>query len=264
MGDFAVNLTAEEALRLDGACRPDVQAIVDRAKTALQLRSSGLSEKEGAMVATILTVAKEKGRLTYDRSPITRCPCCGRHDGYHTYSRAGRYHRKGQPNYSAPKTFMGFDLNRGFVTVQHHISVGYCTDCRGRVEAVLLPLLADERVDCPDHWAAAPHRFRRFDNKTCTACGWEGHEGQMRPRRTLMGDGTYPGGCPNCPAENAPLSRAVIVSRDGFTLVERQAPKAPTPGDQSASAESDASVVEREGSRDRQNPSPPTQQEGEL
>ena len=222
MGEFAIRLTAEEAARLDGHCSPDAQAVVDRAKSVLALAGCGLSEKEAAMVASIVAVAREKGRLTFATTRITSCPCCGRNDGYFPHQRSGKFHRKGQPNYRAPKTFAGYDLDQGFVIVQHHISVGFCETCRPRIEPVLLPLLSEVRADYPDRWQDAPHRYRRFENKVCTACGWEGHEGQMKPLRTLMGDGHYPGGCPSCPAENLPLGRRVIERGEGFTIVERQ------------------------------------------
>lgn len=220
MAEFALELSAAEAALLDGRVSEKAQAVVNRAKDTLALADTGLVEKEAAMVAKIMAVAREKGRLTYSRKPITSCPCCGRRDGYFVYPRHGRYHRKGQPNYSAPKTFMGYGMDEGFVTVQHHISVGYCDTCKPRVDAVLVPLLATIDADYPKYWVEAPHRFRRFENKTCTACGWEGHEGQMRQARTLMGDGFYPAGCPACPAENRILGTSVIKPRDGFTLVE--------------------------------------------
>lgn len=224
MSEFSVSLNASEAMRLDGHCRPEVQVVVERARDTLALAGSGLVEKQAAMVARIVATAREKGRLTFTRTLITSCPCCGRRDGYHVYPRAGRYHRKGAPNFSKPKTFMGYDLDRGFVSVQHHISVGFCETCRPQVEPVLVPLLAKVQVDCPTYWEAAPHRWVRHENKVCTACGWEGHEGEMRQALTLMGDGFYPAGCPSCDAENRPLTRPVIERRDGFTLVERPTP----------------------------------------
>lgn len=224
---FEVKLTASEATLLDGQCRPEVQAVVDRAKDALRLTTAGLAEREAAMVAKIVAVAREKGRVTFSSAPISRCPCCGRSDGYHPHARTGRYHRKGQPNYKTPKLFTGWDLDRGFVTVQHSIYTGFCASCRPRVEPVLLDALSDVRTDTPDHWTGAPHRYRRFDNMHCKSCDWRGHEGQMRPLRTLMGDGTYPGGCPKCPAENTPLGQRRIERAEGFTLVERAAASAP-------------------------------------
>lgn len=225
MAEFTVKLTAAEAVILDGRVSEEAQAVVNRAKDTLALSYSGLAEKEAAMVAKIISVAREKGRLTYSRKAITSCPCCGRRDGYYVHARTGKYHRRGQPNYNSPKTFMGYGMDEGFVTVQHHISVGYCDQCKPRVDPVLLPLLEGIEADYSKHWAEAPHRFRRFDNRVCTSCGWEGHEGQMRQARTLMGDGWYPAGCPNCTAENVPLGRRVIKERDGFTIVDAHANK---------------------------------------
>lgn len=220
MAEFTLELTASEASLLDGRVGDKAQAVVDRAKDTLALSSSGLAEKEAAMVAKIVATAREKGRLTYSRKPIRACPCCGRNEGYYLHTRTGKYHRKGQPNYKAPKTFMGYGMDEGFVTIQHHISVGYCDQCKPRVDPVLLPLLAGIEADYPSYWSEAPHRFKRFDNKVCTACGWEGHEGEMRKARTLMGDGYYPAGCPNCTAANGPLGPWPIKPRDGHTIVD--------------------------------------------
>lgn len=223
MGEFLLSLTAEEAALLDGRVSAAAQSVVERAKEVLALSSSGLSEKEAAMVAEIVATARSRGRLTFAPRRIEACPCCGRRDGYYPHQRSGKYHRKGEPNYKTPKTFAGYDLDQGFIVMQGHIGVGFCETCRERVEAVLLPLLAGVEAEYPERWHGAPQRFRRFDHKRCTACGWEGHEGEMRQFRTLMGDGAYPGGCPKCPAENLPLGRRVIEPRDGFSLVEKPA-----------------------------------------
>jgi hypothetical protein len=217
---FSVALTANELVLLDGQCRDEVQRAVDRAKDTIAIRTAdALEEREAAMVAKILDVARSKGRLTFAQTPIDVCPCCGRKDGYWPYARAGRYHRKGAPNYSAPKVFTGWDLDRGFVTVKNHISVGFCTTCRPRVEPVLASRLLSIQAETPKHWTTVPQRFQRHDNRKCTKCGWEGHEGQMRPLLTLMGNGTYQGGCPSCDAENRFLGSELIAKADGFTLV---------------------------------------------
>jgi hypothetical protein len=36
---------------------------------------------------------------------------------------------------------------------------------------------------------------------------------------TLIGGGTYPSSCPNCPAKNIPLGRTVIETRTGHALI---------------------------------------------
>lgn len=229
MAEFTLELSAAEAALLDGRVGEKAQAVVNRAKDTLALAGSGLVEKEAAMVAKIVEVAREKGRLTYSRKPIKHCPCCGRSDGYYAHKRTGKYHRKGQPNYSAPKVFMGYGMDEGFITIQYHIGVGYCDTCKPRVDPVLLPMLANIEADYPAYWTEAPHRYRRFENKTCKSCGWEGHEGEMRKARTLMGDGWYPAGCPNCPASNGPLGPWPIERRDGYTIVDTRAAITPTP-----------------------------------
>lgn len=227
MSDFTIraDLLPSELVLLDGQVRPEVQAIVDIARTTLALsESDGLSMMEANMVATICDTAAHKGRLSFARAGISRCPCCGRTDGYHLVKRASKYKRKGDRDLGKPKTFAAWDLDRGFVTIKNHIRTGFCESCRDRVEPILCERLANIRVEIPEYWKDAPHRWKRYEISTCTQCGWSGHEGEMRPIRTLTGNGTYPGGCPQCDARNTPLGQQLIRRGDGFVLIERREP----------------------------------------
>lgn len=92
-------------------------------------------------------------------------------------------------------------------------------------KSLLLPVITERLTDIPaelPEQLQAPDapRWKRQARRHCTACGWDGHEGQMRRKRTLFGDGDYPAGCPNCDAENSPLGRHIIELVDGFTVVE--------------------------------------------
>lgn len=216
MAEFTVKLTAEEAKLLDGKVGPEAQAVVSRAIDALTFASLG--EKQAAMVATVLDVARTKGRVTYRATVIRSCPCCGRSDGYWPVKRATRWKRKGQPDYDKPKVFGAYDLDCGFVTVQNHISVGFCSTCGPLVEPVIKERLKAIPCETPAYWPDMPQRFRRWDKMKCGSCGWEGHEGQLRPLRTLFGDGFYQGGCPACSAENAPFAPNIIKRTKGFEL----------------------------------------------
>ena len=88
----------------------------------------------------------------------------------------------------------------------------------------LVPVLAEalRDVDCevPAKLRAegAPKRVR-YQNRRCTECGWEGHEGQMIREQTVLGDGTYPAGCPSCRASNRFLGRTLVEIVDGYTVL---------------------------------------------
>src|SRR5690606_2734789 len=115
----------------------------------------------------------------------------------------------------------GVDLDRGFVTFSGYVWVGACDDCMEQHSDLLRAFLADERVELPVQLSTPGRpRYRRHQNRRCTKCGWSGHEGEMRRLRTLLGDGSYPGGCPNCDAANVFLAGNVIERLDGFTIVE--------------------------------------------
>jgi hypothetical protein len=217
-----VRLSDSELVLLDGLCGPKTQEEVDGAKQRLAFASThaALPPADAGFIADAVQCAQANGRLTYVSASLRSCSLCGIAAGYATRKRWSRAGAKGSPNYDKPLYLSGFELNRGFVWMRGHASLGCCATCMERVRPHLVAALANLRAELPERLTGSPPRFERHDNRRCTSCGWEGHEGEMRRLLTLFGDGRYPGGCPNCSAENKPLGPTVIESREGFTVVE--------------------------------------------
>lgn len=214
---YEVALTLDEVMRLDGACRPEIQRVVEQARATAEI-SKELPEPMAKMVTTILNVAATDGRLVYERRNVRQCPCCGRFDGYWPVRRSTRYKTRGKPDYDKPKTFSAWGLQRQFIQIQHHLSVGICETCAPQVLPVLRARLVGVKAQIPEQLSGRPTEWLWQQNRECTKCGWHGHEGQMIRERTIMGDGWYPALCPTCKAGGA-FSSAVKLA-DGFTLVE--------------------------------------------
>ncbi len=215
-----LELTDDEIISLDGKCESDTQIIVEQIKFSMTLRESGgITAKQSHMIAKILHVAKEKGRLTYQRTGIRYCPCCNDSAGYAKYKRNSINHQKGDENRNKPLYLGAFNLDQGFIVIANHISTGYCDNCKQTMEPVLIKLLKGIKTQIPSHWEDAPHDYLKYDNKICSKCAWEGHEGEMKKLNALMG-GKYPGGCPNCEARNEVFGAQNIRLSEGFTIVE--------------------------------------------
>lgn len=215
-----VSLTDDELVLLDGKCSPEVQVKVTDALARVVLRDvlPDLTSAQVGLVADVVSVARREGWLRYVRTNADTCEVCGRRAGFAKY-RSGP--RRGEDNLSKPLSFTGIDMDPGFVHIKGMVRLGGCLAC---VEA-LTPVLAEHLRGVPAQVPATliadgePER-RRHQNRRCTECGWEGHEGEMRRERTLLGDGTYPAGCPNCDAINRPLGKDHIVRTDGFVIAE--------------------------------------------
>lgn len=227
-----LSLTDSEMVFLDGACRPEVQAEVDAAKTRLAAASryGDLPPALAGFIADVLAAASAEGRLRFAGRHLRRCSLCGDspQPAYVLYKSGPNRNR---PNYKKPRYLAGVDLASGFVGVEGSVRLGGCGSCIETVKPYLVEALATVRVELPDQLAAeGAVRFRRHDRQRCVKCGWEGHEGQMGRLRTVMGDGTYPGVCPGCGAERLPLSfERVFESVEGFEVVEVAPPPAPPP-----------------------------------
>lgn len=214
---FDVKVTIDELTLLDGNCRPEIQAIVDHAK-ATRAIGSVLPEREAKMVAELVAIAKSKGRLTWSTKPIRTCPCCGRDDGYHLAARTTQRRTKGRPDYSKPKRFAGYDMDRGFIGVEGHISKGVCVGCKDRVLPVLAAQLTAVDAEIPEQITGHKPLFKRHDMMECVDCHWLGHECQLKPLPAVMG-GYYPGECPSCSAKNLFMGPAKIKRAEGFALI---------------------------------------------
>lgn len=215
------HLTDEQSLLLDGHLDDDGQAKVNAARARIEARkASVLPDHLAGFVADVVTEARTNGKVVVQHERIRRCPLCGAYKGYAKYKSGPR---KGLDNLDRPLYLNGIETARRFVTMKGHVSVGACVDCFEAAEPSIVEALrgvkaeVHERLRHPDE----PKRVKH-DNRHCTKCGWTGHAGQMRRLPAIMG-GTYPGGCPECDAENLPFGRNVIKPADGFTVVTEEA-----------------------------------------
>ena len=92
-----------------------------------------------------------------------------------------------------------------------------CTECFARIKSSLLLWLEDEAIEIPEWITGHAPKWKRYQNMECTKCGWKGHEGLMERKPTIMGGGTYPGGCPKCEAVNVLFLQA-IERRPGYVI----------------------------------------------
>jgi hypothetical protein len=220
-----VALSDAELVLLDGRCSAEAQTEIDAAKRRLAFAAAhaDLSAADAGFVADVVNAAIANGRLTYSRAQLLSCSLCER---VRTYAKRKRWSRKGaagSPDYDRPIYVPGVDLAQGFVIVQGIARLGCCVDCLTRLRPVLATALADVRAQIPEGITGVPARFVRYGHRHCAECGWDGHEGEMRRERTVLGDGTYPAGCPKCDANNLFLGPTLVAARDGFTVVEAAA-----------------------------------------
>lgn len=216
---FEVKLTASEAMLLDGKCSPEVQAVVDRARTAAALASDGVAPEIAAFVTSVIDEARKNGRLIHRAVSLTYCSVCKKAAGYYPHTRSGRYHRKGEPDRKRPKYFGGIEFRDSFVRMQGYASCGACAECVAKAMPSIKRLLQDVKAELPPSLTGKPQRWRKFDLRKCKECGWQGNESQMKPSATMMGDGYFFGKCPQCNAENH-IFNTSVESVSGHELVD--------------------------------------------
>jgi len=215
---YKVPLTDADLDRLDGACSPEAQAAVNTSKARRELtaRLSRLTDKQAAAVGKIVERARSQGELTHSRVSLNSCPACDVAPGYAARKRGTRYHDKGSPDYSKPRSVSGVDYGRGFVTVTGHVSVGCCNEC----DKVIFPAVQAEIATMPTAvpaWFPGSETFTvkawggdrtmarlvRHTIQKCKACGLVQHEGEMGTSPTIMGDGSFPSTCRGCGSKRA-------------------------------------------------------------
>lgn len=218
----SVDLVDDELLLLDGRCSAKVQAEVDGAKLRQRLAATHQDVPPQLLYAasTILRAAASGGQLIRRGERIRHCLGCGKHAGYAARTRSSSKGLKGEPNYDRPLYLSAIEYVPQFVRVVGYSSTAVCLSCVPEVERILISELAGVPCDLPDALVSeGGTRWRRYERRHCTACGWQGHEGQMRQLPALI-SGRYAGGCPACPANNTPFGPTVIKNGDGFELVE--------------------------------------------
>jgi len=210
-----VELTDDELTLLDGKCSDDVQKMIDFMRSRHEIEKDGLSPEQSEMIAKIINFAKTNGRLRFQHTSIHFCPVCKTSSDYVRY-KSGR--RRGEKNYDKRLSLPAVDLSDSFVSIRHHVSLGCCKPCWEIISPKLLEKIKSVPCEIPDHLNKEKTKYKKYPMRKCSDCGWVGSERLMIPRRTIMGDGYYPAGCPQCRAENLFMGKTIIESADGFEL----------------------------------------------
>lgn len=181
--------------RLLDSADPEVRSAAEAARDriAAPARWPTVSAHVAALIADVLTEARNEGRLIYRVDTASRCRYCGTHSEWKKLPRKRR---------EREIMIRCVDFACRVLIIQGHISVGACLECVEQALPYLRAELSTFPVQLPMQLRTegAPV-YRRWDRCRCKRCGWSGHEGQLGRLMTLMNDGDYPGKCPSCGAE---------------------------------------------------------------
>jgi hypothetical protein len=191
---FCTYLTTEEILLLDDKCRPEIQEKVNEAKQNLSFNTGN------ELINSVIGYAVRDGEFRVNRASIGSCSYCGKERRYAKYSRDSRArygHRKGETNYDKPIYYGGYQF--GGVTIQG--GAGMCNECNETHQYIEfikqyiinnnLPVQLRENT-----------KYKKDLEKICFRCRTIIYESEMSKRPTMMGDGSYPAGCPHCKSES--------------------------------------------------------------
>lgn len=216
----SVTLNDHQLALLNGKLDEKQQKLVESAIARLHYRQiyTDLLPNLSDFICDLREIANAKGLLTYSHCKLRSCRICDIRPGYHTVARTTKYKKKGQIDYDSPIYLYGRDFASGFIVWEGSPNLGCCDSCLKQHSSTITKHLSDIKAELPQELTGVPSKYKRWDNMQCS-CGWTGHEGQMGKLQTLMGNGYYPGKCPNCKAENLLFSRE-IKKADGFVVVE--------------------------------------------
>lgn len=200
---FKIELSIDELELLNGKVSEEAQKTIDE---AIKESSYGL---DLPLMNEILKRSEKIGTLKWTRKSIRSCDYCDKKYDYYTYPRSGRYHNKGDKNHNKPIYYSGIKFNEGLVTIA---GVGdMCSDCctKHKVIEKLIDYILDKDLKIEimrnDYKVS---RYLKDDIKVCYSCNSEMQESKMTRESTVMGDGTYPSGCPNCGAKSLPFGKS--------------------------------------------------------
>jgi hypothetical protein len=180
-----VMLTEEELVKLGTVQDKAAQAHIDRILARQALMLLGMN----SLLASVVQDAMAHGILNLNMTNIVVCSDCGARSSYYPYLSGPR---KGQPNHSKPKKVWGVEIG----------STQLCSACYKKLVEENLNTLMSLPVEV-NFRGLGDNGLRRYPYAKCNECGWTGHQGQMRPLHTMMGNGYYGGGCPSCSAQNS-------------------------------------------------------------
>ncbi len=209
----SVHLSDVDLARLIGSADPEVRTVAFEAaaRLAAPTRWPGIPEHVAALIADVIAEASKTGRLIQRGVYVSHCRYC---DARSEWKKPPRKKREAEHKLS------GVEFADRSVIITGHISVGACRVCVDQALPALRFELATMAVQVSEALRAegAPVR-RRWDLCRCKKCEWSGHEGRLGRLRTLMGDGDYPGKCPQCGVERK-LFADPFERLDGFVVVE--------------------------------------------
>jgi hypothetical protein len=220
-------LTDTEAVLLDGQVSDAAQGLVSAAKARIAAASAypELTEREAGFIADVVTEAHKELLLAHRSEYVQRCPVCEKDAGYHIRTRTSRNGRRGQPDRSKPKLFRAFEFHESFITIKNRVYLGCCSDCFARVKPYLAEALKDVKAQIPSCITGHKPTYLRSKKMHCKKCEWIGLESEMGRLSSIIGNGWYPGKCPQCGAENqlfttnietvVPIEYAVVVNKEG-------------------------------------------------
>lgn len=218
-----VRLTDAELLLLDGKASAEVQAEIDTAKAREGLIQGhpDLPPHIARLVADVLTEAKTRGLLIFNRVEISRCKYCERSPDppYAIYKSGGK---RGRFNYDKPYYLSGREFAQRFVWAKHTPAVGACSQCVEAALACLISSLAGVLAEVPKVLAASGRPpLKRYRNKKCK-CGWQGDESKMLWEHSaigeLFGEGWAPAYCLMC----GEGERGGLLDAEGYVVTANQ------------------------------------------
>lgn len=216
---FEVKLTLDELYMLDPT------KISDEARsirlTAIGAHGCalhyGVTEREGLFLQRIRELAIEQKYLYPRACRIDYCRLCDKGPNI-VYYQSGRNKGREKSRYGNS----GYEFKDSSIRVSGHVSCGCCASCLERLLPHIREQVKDIEAEISEKITGHPNKWKRYLNKQCTKCGWAGHEGQMLKERTVMGDGWYPAGCPECKAKNLFMGQVFVKTGTGYTVVEVQ------------------------------------------
>lgn len=216
---FEVKLTLDELRMLDST--KVSKEVRDKIITASGAHGCalhyGVTEREGLFLQHVRELALDQKYLSPRACRIENCRLCGKGPNIVLYQ-SGRNKGQEKSRYGNP----GYEFKESCVRIAGYAACGCCAQCFERLLPHIREQIKDIEAEVSEKITGHPNKWKRYQNRRCTKCGWAGHEGQMLRELTIMGDGHYPAGCPECKVKNLFLGQVFVKTEPGYTVVPVQ------------------------------------------